>query len=109
VEAAKGSGESEDGGGKRKKRFGEAQAGTWVSDCLVTVSPEPGGGVLDYRGGNARFFRARTERLLYEILERKGVSSVRVTIQDQGALEATLRARIETALERAVAGEGERA
>jgi citrate lyase subunit gamma (acyl carrier protein) len=90
--------------------IGHAQAGTLESsDCLVTVSPEPGGNALDYRGENARFFRSRTERILFEILERRGLSGVRVTVQDQGALEATLRARIETALERAGGGGGERA
>jgi citrate lyase subunit gamma (acyl carrier protein) len=89
-------------------KFDTAQAGTLESsDCLVTVVPGEGRS-LDYRGGNAPFFRSRTERILAEVLDGAGIRDVGVTIQDQGALEATLRARIETALERAARG-GDRA
>lgn len=79
-----------------------AQAGTLESaDCLVTVS-EAEGFVLDYQGSNRKLFGERTRRLVSETLERFGVSGVRVTIQDQGALELVIRARLETALGRAM-------
>ena len=79
-----------------------AQAGTLESaDCLVTVAPAEGFG-LDYRGGNRKFFGERTRRLVSETLERFGVTGVQVTIQDQGALELVIRARLETALARAM-------
>jgi len=79
-----------------------AQAGTLESaDCLVTVSAAEGF-VLDYRGSNRKLFGERTRRLVSETLERFGVSGAQVTIQDQGALELVIRARLETALARAM-------
>ena len=79
-----------------------AQAGTLESaDCLVTVSGADSF-VLDYRGGNRKLFGERTRKLVSETLERFGVSGVQVTIQDQGALELVIRARLETALARAM-------
>ena len=85
-----------------------AQAGTLESsDCLVTVGPAEGR-ILDVRGGNAKLFAERTRRVVDEVLKRYGLRDVRVQIQDQGALEATLTARIETALDRALGKEGPR-
>lgn len=83
------------------------QAGTLESsDCLVTVGP--GSGItLEYSGGSAFLFRRRTEAIVREVLQNCGVTDAAVTIQDQGALEPTLRARIETALGRAARKEGQ--
>lgn len=79
-----------------------AQAGTLESaDCLVTVSGAEEF-ALDYRGGNRKLFGERTRKLVSETLDRFGVSGVQVTIQDQGALELVIRARLETALARAM-------
>ncbi len=78
------------------------QAGTLESaDCLVTVTGSENGG-LDYRGGNRTIFGERTRKLVEETLARFQVSGVQVTIQDQGALELVIRARLETALGRAM-------
>lgn len=78
-----------------------ASAGTLESsDCLVSVAPAAGL-ELDYRGGNAELFRERTRTLVEDVLQGYGLAGGRVTIQDQGAILATLRARLETALERA--------
>ena len=77
-----------------------AQAGTLESaDCLVTVVQAERFG-LDYRGSNRKLFGERTRKLVLETLERFGVSGIQVTIQDQGALELVIRARLETALGR---------
>ena len=85
-----------------------AQAGTLESsDCLVTVGPAEGR-ILDVRGGNAKLFAERTRRVVDAVLARYGLKDVRVQIQDQGALEATLTARVETALDRALGKEGGR-
>ncbi|NLI96666.1 MAG: citrate lyase acyl carrier protein [Synergistaceae bacterium] len=81
-----------------------AQAGTLESaDCLVTVAPAEEFG-LDYRGGNRKIYGERTRKLVLETLKRFGISEVQVTIQDQGALELVIRARLETALKRATRG-----
>ncbi len=77
-----------------------ASAGTLESsDCLVTVSPGPGVEV-ELRGGGG-VFSGRTDRLVREVLRRRGEEGLRVLIQDRGALELVLEARLETALARA--------
>ena len=88
--------------------FGKAQAGTLESsDCMVVVSPAESYS-LEYGGQNEAIFRRRTERIVGEISARYGLSGApgaSVWIQDRGALEMTLRARVETAFERALEGE----
>jgi citrate lyase subunit gamma (acyl carrier protein) len=79
----------------------KAQAGTLESsDCLVVIEPAETFSI-DYRGQNALIFKKRTAGIVGEIAARYGVSAT-VRIEDRGALEATLRARVETAFERAL-------
>ena len=79
----------------------KAQAGTLESsDCMVVVSPS-GEYALEYGGQNGALFKSRTGRIVREIAERYAPALVQV--QDQGALEVTLRARVETAFGRASA------
>lgn len=79
-----------------------ANAGTLESsDCLVTVMPAETI-EIEYAGANEKIFRGRTEDLVREILGKYSLTGGAVKIQDSGALEVTLRARIETALERAM-------
>jgi len=82
--------------------FATAQAGTLESsDCMVVVTPA-GDFILDYRGPNSGIFEERTRRIAKEIADRYAPGSAEVRIQDRGALEITLHARIETAFQRAV-------
>lgn len=82
-----------------------ASAGTLESsDCVVTVSPSETF-TLDYRGANSVIFAKRTEGLVREMLDKHSVSGANVVIQDQGAIEITIKARLETALLRAAKGE----
>ena len=79
-----------------------AQAGTLESsDCMVVVSPSDGY-AMEYGGQNEALFKRRTERIVREIADRYAPGAL-VQIQDRGALEVTLRARVETAFERASA------
>lgn len=79
-----------------------AQAGSLESsDCMVVVSPAESFG-LDYKGQNSGIFMERTRRIARELAERYAPEGAEVRIQDRGALEITLRARIETAFERAL-------
>ena len=79
----------------------KAQAGTLESsDCMVVVSPSEGY-ALEYGGQNEALFKNRTARIVREIAERYAPALVQV--QDRGALEVTLRARVETAFARASA------
>ena len=78
-----------------------ARAGTLESsDCLVTVSPSDSF-ELEYNGANSVIFAKRTETLARGVLEKCGVSGANITIQDQGAIGLTIKARLETALFRA--------
>ncbi len=78
-----------------------ASAGTLESsDCLVTVSPAEGL-ELEYKGANSVIFYERTKRLAEKVLNEYGLEGADISIQDRGALEITIRARIETALLRA--------
>ncbi len=82
-----------------------ASAGTLESsDCRVTVSPAEKNG-LEYTGANSAIFAKRTQALVESVLAGCGAENVMVTIHDMGAIEITIRARLETALERASAEE----
>ena len=81
-----------------------AQGGTLESsDCLVTVSPSPTL-ELECRGATAGLFAERNRAVVESVLRERGLTGAKVQIQDQGALELTLRARIGTAPDRARGG-----
>lgn len=72
------------------------------SDVLVSVSPSGGEeNTVDVESIVMKQYGARIRSVADEMLSSTGVSGAEVKIQDRGALECTLRARLETALERA--------
>mgnify|MGYP001074600036 CR=1 FL=1 len=72
------------------------------SDVLVSVSPSGGeDNTVDVESIVMKQFGERIRSVAREELSRMGVSGADVKIQDRGALECTLRARLETALVRA--------
>ncbi|WP_245522741.1 citrate lyase acyl carrier protein [Thermanaerovibrio velox] len=83
----------------------ESRAGTLESsDCLVSVYPSEGLEVV-LKGVCARMYPERTRRMVEEALREAGIVAA-VEVQDQGALMATMRARLRTAVRRAVSGGG---
>jgi citrate lyase subunit gamma (acyl carrier protein) len=80
-----------------------AQAGTVESmDCLVTVSEaEPGTGIALTLAGSsvARFSRAMEKAVRATLGELK-INDMTVTVQDNGALDIVLKARVEAAFAR---------
>jgi len=74
------------------------------SDVLVTIAPSAGSGV-DYQIESIviKQYGNRIRRVAEEVISSAGLSHVTVHVQDKGALECTLRARLETAIERATA------
>lgn len=75
------------------------------SDVLITIIPSGG------RANNIEIesivysqFGARIKRVAAEVVGASGISGATIRVQDRGALECTLRARLETALERALKG-----
>lgn len=81
----------------------EATAGTSESgDARVSISPKPGAGlILDLRGPSIPRFGTDIESVVIKTLTALGISDALVTIDEKGALDATIQARIAAACERA--------
>lgn len=80
-----------------------ATAGTLESsDCMVTV--EPGEGKIDFslESSVINQFGNQIRSVAMETLENLGIDNIRITIVDKGALDCTLKARIEGAVYRSV-------
>ena len=75
-----------------------AAAGTLESsDCLVTV--EPGEGItLDLSSSVMNQYGRQIKAAVLETLERLEVQNANVTVVDKGALDCTLKARVECAV-----------
>jgi citrate lyase subunit gamma (acyl carrier protein) len=84
-----------------------AQAGTLESmDCLVTATEEPAGtGVkIQISGSSAARFRTAMEKKVREVLDSMGIKDINISIQDNGALDVVLGARVEAAVRRLKGG-----
>jgi citrate lyase subunit gamma (acyl carrier protein) len=69
-------------------------------DCLVTVAGSDEGRIIEIAGGAAARFSAAMERRINETLDALGAGPVRVSVQDNGALDVVLGARVEAAYSR---------
>ena len=79
-----------------------AVAGTLESsDCMVTIEPSKGGIKLELESAVIRQYGKRIREVALETLERLDVKDARVSIVDKGALDCTIKARIECAAARA--------
>ena len=83
-----------------------AVAGTLESsDCMVTI--EPGRGLeIDLESAVIRQYGKRIMAVAEETLQRLEVQNARVSIIDKGALDCTIKARVECAVMRAAEYEG---
>lgn len=80
-----------------------AIAGTLESsDCQVTV--EAGEGQIDLSLDSAVInqYGNQIRKVVFETLENLGIDSVKITIVDKGALDCTLKARVEGAVYRSL-------
>jgi citrate lyase subunit gamma (acyl carrier protein) len=80
------------------------QAGTLESnDVLVLISPQPyGSGMkMELKSVVEVQFGEQIRNVVKETLKELGVSDVKVIIQDRGALDYCIRARVEAAVARA--------
>ena len=78
-----------------------AVAGTLESsDCMVTVEPGQGGVELDLDSTVLRQFGKQIRKVIRETLERLEVTDAKVTVVDKGALDCTIKARVECAVYR---------
>ena len=84
-----------------------AVAGTLESsDCMVTIEPADKGIELDLESAVMRQYGRRIREVAMETLSRIGVENARVSIVDKGALDCTIKARVECAAARAAEHEG---
>jgi len=80
-----------------------AMAGTLESsDCLVTV--EAGEGKIDFTLDSAVInqYGNQIRKVVYETLEHLGVKDVKISVVDKGALDCTIKARVEGAVFRSL-------
>jgi citrate lyase subunit gamma (acyl carrier protein) len=79
-----------------------AQAGTLESmDCLVVVSGSEAGRVIEISGGTVVRFKASMEKKINDTLDALGADErLRISVQDNGALDVVLGARVEAAYKR---------
>lgn len=80
-----------------------ATAGTLESsDCMVTVEPGEGGIDFTLDSSVINQFGNQIRKVTMETLKNLGVDNVNIHIVDKGALDCTLKARIEGAVYRSV-------
>lgn len=83
-----------------------AEAGSLEpSDVLVTVEPNPNGGIkveLETKQVIQKQFGKQIEKVILETAKKQGIEDVVIRAQDKGALDYTYRARVQTAIERAL-------
>ena len=83
-----------------------ATAGTLESsDAQVTVEPGEGRLELDLSSSVMNQYGRQIKATVLDTLERLGVTDARVTVVDKGALDCTLKARVECAVFRSVGAE----
>ena len=79
-----------------------AAAGTLESsDITVTVLTESDGVKIDLESSVYQQYGESILKTIREVVESLGVTAVKIVAFDRGALDCTIRARVETALLRA--------
>ena len=81
-----------------------AKAGTLESnDILIMVSPNPKGGVeLKLESIVIKQFGETIRNVIFEKLKELDVEDIVVIAQDKGALDYTIKSRVETAIKRSL-------
>lgn len=80
-----------------------ATAGTLESmDCMVTATPMPtGSGIsVQLEGSSVRRFKKVMEATIRSTLAELGADDVQILVNDHGALDVVLEARVEAAVRR---------
>ena len=78
-----------------------AVAGTLESsDCMVTVEQGQGGIELDLQSAVIRQYGKQIRKVIHETLDRLDVKNAKITVVDKGALDCTIKARVECAVYR---------
>ncbi len=79
----------------------QAVCGTLLSnDCFVRLYPGSGKIELEIKSPVMNLFGKQIEKTILDTLEAKGITSCKLYLEDKGALDFTIRARVETAVKR---------
>ncbi len=79
----------------------KAFAGTLESsDAFIEIAPGTGGLAIDVQSVVGEQFGKAIRAAVEQVLKDFGVESASIVIKDRGALDCTIRARIETAIKR---------
>ena len=80
-----------------------AKAGTMESnDIYVMIMPNPKGGIeINLQSIVMKQFGEEIKSVILDTLVKLGVKNIIINAQDKGALNYTIKARIETAIKRA--------
>ncbi len=80
-----------------------AVAGTLESsDCRVTIEPTEGDGIqLSLESSVLAQFENELTQSIHETLDKLDVENCKIRVEDQGALDCTVRSRVQTAVFRA--------
>lgn len=96
------SADEKENGGKDMELKKVAVAGTLESsDAQVMIEPGGNGIELELTSSVMRQYGRQIRELVGETLERLDVHNCRINVNDHGALECTLKARVEAAVFRA--------
>jgi citrate lyase subunit gamma (acyl carrier protein) len=81
-----------------------SKAGTMESnDIYVMVQPNDNNGILlELDSIVIKQFGKQIEKVIREVLNEFDIKNIKLTVKDRGALDYTIKARIETAIKRAV-------
>ncbi|SDJ97123.1 citrate lyase acyl carrier protein [Natronincola ferrireducens] len=81
-----------------------AKAGTMESNdiYIMVQSNAEGGIVIDLESIVMKQFGKQIEQVILETLQNMGIKDIHVVAKDRGALDYTIRARVETAVKRAM-------
>ena len=84
------------------KLTGTGRAGTLESgDILIEVEPAAGETEILLRSSVMRLYGQQIRAALLQTLEELDLQGVQLTAQDKGALDCTIKARLQTAVARA--------
>lgn len=79
----------------------EAVSGTLQSnDCMVRVMPGNNGVELELTSSVIKQFGDQIESVIRETLKDMDVENCKIIVEDRGALDCTIKARVETAVNR---------
>jgi len=86
-------------------KLNQAQAGSFESsDVMILVEgvPEKTGRNIELSSTVMLQFGERIRQIISEMLDEYGINDIHLIAKDKGALEITIKARLETALKRAL-------